>query len=147
SLPRFVGYLRLADRHFREQKPDTVVLIDYPGFNWWVARRARAYGIPVFYFVPPQLWGWASWRVKKMRRLVDHVLCTLPFEEEWYHARGVPARCIGHPYFDELAEQQLNAAFVDEQQDRSGTVIGLLPGSRNQEIELNLPVLVDAATF
>jgi lipid-A-disaccharide synthase len=97
--------------------------------------------------VPPQLWGWAGWRVKKMRRLIDHVLCTLEFEERWYRARGVPARYIGHPYFDELDEQQLNAAFVEEQQERSGTIIGLLPGSRDQEIESNLPALLAAATY
>jgi lipid-A-disaccharide synthase len=101
----------------------------------------------VFYFVPPQLWAWAGWRVKKMRRLVDQVLCTLPFEESWYHDRGVPAKYIGHPYFDELAEQQLNAAFVEEQQDRPGAIIGLLPGSRDQEITGNLGVLLDAAAY
>jgi lipid-A-disaccharide synthase len=145
NLHRFVGFLLLANRHFRERRPDAVVLIDFPGFNWWVARRARAHGIPVFYFVPPQIWAWASWRVKKMRRLVDHVLCTLPFEEPWYRERGVAAKYIGHPYFDELSEQQLNAAFVEQQLERPGTVIGLLPGSRNQEIKSNLDVLINAA--
>jgi lipid-A-disaccharide synthase len=145
KLHRFVGLALQASRFFREQKPDAVVLIDFPGFNWWIARRAKAHGIPVFYFVPPQLWAWAGWRVKKMRRLVDHVLCTLPFEESWYQQRGVPATYIGHPYIDELAEQQLNAAFVEEQQDRPGTIIGLLPGSRDQEISGNLGVLLNAA--
>ena len=72
-----------------QQRPDAVILIDYPGFHWWLARRAKAHGIPVFYFVPPQIWAWASWRVKKMRRFVDHVLCSLPFEEPWYRERGV----------------------------------------------------------
>ncbi len=141
----FVRLLRLADAFFREQRPDAVVLIDYPGFHWWLARRAKAHGIPVFYFVPPQLWAWAGWRVKKVRRYVDHVLCSLPFEEPWYRARGVAAHYLGHPYFDELAHQQLNAAFVEAQQDRPGTVIGLLPGSRNQELELNLTTLLGAA--
>jgi lipid-A-disaccharide synthase len=141
----FVRLLRQADAFFKEQRPDAVVLIDYPGFHWWLARRARAHGIPVFYFVPPQLWAWAGWRVKKMRRLVDHVLCALRFEEPWYRARGVAAHYLGHPYFDELAQQQLNAAFVEEQQERSGTVIGLLPGSRNQEVERNLTTLLGAA--
>jgi lipid-A-disaccharide synthase len=56
------------------------VLIDYPGFNWWIARRAKAHGIPVFYYAPPQIWAWGSWRIKKMRALVDHALCSLPFE-------------------------------------------------------------------
>jgi lipid-A-disaccharide synthase len=141
----FVRLLRQADAFFAERRPDAVVLIDYPGFHWWLARRARAHGIPVFYFVPPQLWAWAGWRVKKMRRLVDHVLCTLNFEEPWYRARGVAAHYIGHPYFDELSRQQLNAAFVEGQQERPGTIIGLLPGSRNQEVERNLTTLLGAA--
>ena len=60
----FLKLLFQADHYFRDQRPDAVVLIDYPGFNWWIARRAHARGIPVFYFVPPQLWGWAGWRVE-----------------------------------------------------------------------------------
>ncbi len=145
NLPRFVRLLGRAARHFRERRPDAVVLIDYPGFNWWVARRAHALGIPVFYFVPPQLWGWASWRVKKMRRWVDHVLCTLPFERPWYAARGVRAEYIGHPYFDDLREQKLDGAFLARQRARPGTVLGLLPGSRRQEVEYNLATQARAA--
>jgi lipid-A-disaccharide synthase len=141
----FVRLLRQADRSFHEQRPDAVVLIDFPGFHWWLARRAKAHGIPVFYFVPPQLWAWAGWRVRKMRRWVDHVLCSLPFEVPWYRARGVAAHYLGHPYFDELTRQQLNAAFVEAQQERPGTVVGLLPGSRKQELELNLGTLLGAA--
>ena len=86
--PTFLHLLSRADRYFRHRRPDAVVLIDYPGFNWWLARRAHFHGIPVFYFVPPQLWGWAGWRVRKMKRYVDHVLCTLPFEVDWYRERG-----------------------------------------------------------
>jgi lipid-A-disaccharide synthase len=87
----FVKLIGQAGRCFRERRPDAVVLIDYPGFNWWIARKAHAQGIPVFYFVPPQLWAWAGWRVNKMRRYVDHVLCSLPFEEAWYRERSVAA--------------------------------------------------------
>ena len=65
NLHRFWGLLRQADRFFRYERPDAVVLIDYPGFNWWVARRAKAYGIPVFYYGTPQIWAWATHRVKK----------------------------------------------------------------------------------
>ena len=61
----FVRLLRQADAYFQQERPDAVVLIDYPGFHWWLARRAKAHGIPVFYFVPPQLWAWAGWRIKK----------------------------------------------------------------------------------
>jgi lipid-A-disaccharide synthase len=142
----FLSLLARADRFFHHHRPDAVVLIDYPGFNWWLARRAHHHGIPVFYFVPPQLWGWAGWRISKMRRWVDHVLCTLPFEVEWYRQRGVQAHYIGHPYFDELPRQRLDGQFQARQQARSNTIIGLLPGSRSQEISRNLSTLVRAAT-
>jgi lipid-A-disaccharide synthase len=145
NFHRFLRLLGQASQALKEQRPDAVVLIDYPGFNWQIAKRAHALGIPVFYFVPPQIWAWLPGRVKKMQRWVDHVLCTLQFEEAWYHARGVPAQYIGHPYFDDLEAQQLNAAFVEDQQDRGGSIIGILPGSRNQEISLNLDTLIHAA--
>jgi lipid-A-disaccharide synthase len=145
SVPRFYRVLSLADQHFREYRPDALVLIDFPGFHWWLARCARAHGIPVLYFVPPQLWAWASWRVNKMRRLVDRVLCTLPFEEAWYRQRSVPAQYIGHPYFDELRGQRLDGSFVAEQRRRPGTIVALLPGSRNLELKHNTPSLLRAA--
>jgi lipid-A-disaccharide synthase len=143
--PLFLQLLSQADRYFRHQRPDAVIVIDYPGFHWWLARRAHFHGIPVFYFVPPQLWAWAGWRVKKMRRWVDHVLCALPFEEPWYRSRGVSAHYVGHPYFDELSEQALDGQFLAHQRARAGTIIGLLPGSRDQEVERNLSTLIRAA--
>jgi lipid-A-disaccharide synthase len=143
--PTFLGLLSRADRYFRHHRPDAVVLIDYPGFHWWLARRAHFHGIPVFYFVPPQLWGWAGWRVRKMRRWVDHVLCTLPFEPAWYAQRGVQAHYVGHPYFDELADQQLDTAFLDAERSRGGPVVALLPGSRTQEVERNFAMMARAA--
>jgi lipid-A-disaccharide synthase len=146
NLRAFLRLLNLAEQYFRDERPHAVILIDYPGFHWLLARRARKYGIPVFYFVPPQLWAWAGWRVRKMRRLVNHVLCSLPFEASWYHDRGVAAYYLGHPYFDELTQQQLNAVFVEREQERSGTVIGLLPGSRTQEVGQNLATLLGAAS-
>ena len=144
NAPTFLRLVSEADRYFRQHRPDAVVLIDYPGFNWWMARRAHFHGIPVFYFVPPQLWAWAGWRVEKMRRFVDHVLCTLPFEQPWYHERGVAAHYVGHPYFDELSQQQLDAQWLADQAS-DGPVVGLLPGSRTQEIHRNLSTLVRAA--
>ena len=145
SLPQFMSLISQADRYLAQHRPDAVVLIDYPGFNWWVARRAHFHGIPVFYFVPPQLWGWAQWRVKKMRRFVDRALCSLPFEEAWYRERGVAAEYVGHPFFDELPSQQLDASFLDAQRQRGGTVIGILPGSRTQEVERNFLTQLRAA--
>jgi lipid-A-disaccharide synthase len=141
NLHVFLWVLSLADRYFRHHRPDAVILIDYPGLHWWIARRAHFHGIPVFYFVPPQLWAWAPWRVKKMRRYVDHVLCTLPFEETWYRERGVDAMYVGHPYFDAVRQQRPDAAFLAQQRQRGGRIVGLLPGSRAQEVAKNFPTL------
>jgi lipid-A-disaccharide synthase len=147
SVPQFAAILRRADRFFRQQKPDALVMIDFPGFHWWLAKRARQHRVPVVYFVPPQLWAWGEWRVKKMRERVDRVLCALPFEEAWFRERGVSAEYVGHPYFDELRAQRLDPVFVADQRYRPGRVVGLLPGSRNSEISNNLDSLLGAAAL
>jgi lipid-A-disaccharide synthase len=145
NISKFRRLLSDATRFFREHRPDAVVLIDYPGFHWWLAKAARREGIPVSFFIPPQLWAWASWRVKRMRASVDHVLCNLPFEETWYKERGVAAHYVGHPYFDDLANQHLDPRFMAEQLAGTRPIIGLLPGSRTQEVEHNVPLLSGAA--
>src|SRR5262245_59943915 len=145
AIPTFHGILELTKETFDREKPDAVVMIDYPGFHWWLAGAARKQGIPVSYFVPPQIWAWAGWRVRKMRRLCDQVLSTLPFEHDWLEARGVRSRYIGHPYFDELAQQRLDEAFLAEQRQRQGTIVAVLPGSRRHELHYNVPSLIKAA--
>ncbi len=146
NLPKFFGFLDMAEREFRANRPDAVILIDYPGFHWWLAKRAKKHGIPVFYFVPPQIWAWAGWRVNKVRRSIDHVLCSLPFEPKWYHDRGVSgAVYIGHPYFDELSERVLDAGFLAEVSAPASPLVAILPGSRTQEVTRNLPVMLRAA--
>jgi lipid-A-disaccharide synthase len=147
NLVTFIRLILKADRYFRDQKPDLAVLIDYPGLHWWIARRAKVRGIPVFYFVPPQLWAWAGWRVRKVRKYFEELLCSLPFEPSWYHARGFSkAVYVGHPYFDELAERPLDSNFLGAQQKHSGALVVILPGSRTQEIVRNLPDMVRAAS-
>jgi len=146
KLPKFFALLDQAEREFRERRPDALVVIDYPGFHWVLAKRAKKYGIPVIYFVPPQIWAWAGWRVKKVRRSIDHVLCTLPFEPAWYHARGVPGAVhVGHPYFDELTERHLDMGFLAEMVGQEGPLVAILPGSRTQEVTRNLPTMLHAA--
>ncbi len=145
NIHRFWDLLKRADTYFREERPDAVVLIDYPGFNWWIARKAKANGIPVFYYGAPQLWAWAPWRVKKMRRLVDHVLCKLPFEEKWFRDRGCNAHYVGHPYYDQLAEQVLDQEMVQQYQQAPGPLVTILPGSRRQEVAHTLEPLLRAA--
>ncbi len=145
NIHKFLALASRADRYFRHHRPDAVVLIDYPGFNWWIARRAKAHGIPVFYYAPPQIWAWAQWRVKKMRRLVDHVLCSLPFEKTWLKERGCNATFVGHPFFDEVRQQQLDAEFVGRIGRDGRPLVTMLPGSRTQEVTQNLDCFLRAA--
>ncbi|NQT37657.1 MAG: lipid-A-disaccharide synthase [Planctomycetes bacterium] len=145
NLHKFWALVSRADRYFRHHRPDAVVLIDYPGFNWWIARRAKVHGIPVFYYAPPQIWAWASWRVKKMRRLVDHVLCGLPFEETWFRQRGCHATFVGHPFFDEVRRHPTDEKFVAQRKAEKGPLVAILPGSRTQEVASNLKWFLKAA--
>ena len=146
NIITFISLVFRADRFFREEKPDAVILVDYPGLHWWIARRAKAHGVPVFYYVPPQIWAWAGWRVSKVRKFVDLVLCSLPFEPAWYRARGVSQTVyVGHPYFDELTEQEPDEEFLAQQSGRKTPLLLILPGSRTQELTRNLPIMIRAA--
>ena len=128
-VPFFRRLYRSLFDVFTRRRPDLVVLVDYPGFNWWVARAARAQGIPVLYFLAPQIWAWASWRVRKMRRLVDRVICAYPFEVDWFRRHGVDAVYLGHPYFDAL--RQVKPLAPPSAPTRR---VVLLPGSRWSEV-------------
>ncbi len=141
NLHKFRRMVFDAEKYFQETPPDAVVLIDYPGFNWWIARKAKACGIPVFYYVPPQIWAWASWRIEKMRKFVDHILCSLPFEKPWYEEQGCKATYVGHPFFDEVRRRPLDQAFLDKyasEKQSGGRLVAILPGSRTQEVTHNL---------
>lgn len=142
-LWKFYQLVRKAERLFRESRPDAVVLVDFPGFNWWIARKAKAAGIPVFYYLPPQLWAWAPWRVRRMRKFVDHILCGLPFEPKWYAKKGLEAEYVGHPFFDEAAAYPLDREFCKKWLASESKIVGILPGSRHHEIEANFPLQIE----
>jgi lipid-A-disaccharide synthase len=144
-LFKFIRLAREAQWYLKNNRPDAVVLVDFPGFNWWIARGAKKLGIPVFYYLPPQLWAWAPWRVRRMKKFVDHVISCLPFEVEWYRQRSVAAEFVGHPFFDEVAARPLDRAFMNDQRDAAGAdgrIIAVLPGSRHHEISHNLPIQI-----
>lgn len=142
-IQKFRGLVRQATEQFARERPDAVVLVDFPGFNWWIARAAKQAGIPVFYYCPPQLWAWAPWRIRKVRRFVDHILACLPFEAEWYENRGVRVKYVGHPFFDEISDKTLDSSFLREQHAKTGRRVAILPGSRTHEVHSNFPIQID----
>jgi lipid-A-disaccharide synthase len=144
-LPLCRAYRRLRARLAGAERPHALVLIDFPEFNFLLARAARRHGVPVVYFIPPQIWAWRGGRVRTMRRLLSLVLAVLPFEPALYRRAGVPVEYVGHPLVDALAGAPTRAAARARLGLGADTaVIGLLPGSRRGEIERLLPVMRDA---
>ncbi len=146
-LPKLREFFRVADIAsdiFRHDRPDGVILIDFPGFNWHIAKRAKQAGIPVFYYLPPQLWAWGAWRIRKMRRYVDHILCNLPFEPQWYAKHKLDVEYVGHPFFDEVAERKLDQKFLNSWRSWDGLQVVVLPGSRSREVKSIWPMQLAA---
>ncbi len=141
QIKRFWEFYRLAVEAFRQHRPQAVILIDFPGFHWHLAKAAKKLGITVLYYGPPQLWAWARWRVKKLHRWVDHTFSWLPFEAPWLERHGCRVTYVGHPFFDEAAHHAVDAAFVARFRE-SRPLLVLLPGSRNQEVSSNTPLML-----
>jgi lipid-A-disaccharide synthase len=142
-LPALWRTLRALRARLRASPPRALVLIDFPEFNFRLARHARRLGVPVVYFVPPQLWAWRHGRVRTMARDVSRVLAVFPFEVALYQEAGVPVEFVGHPILDVLPALDRAAARADLAADGE-RLIGLLPGSRVEEVERHLPVLLAA---
>jgi lipid-A-disaccharide synthase len=143
---RFRKLLAEAKQVLLFENIDAVVLVDYPGFNWHVAKAAQELEVPVVYFMPPQVWAWAQYRVKKMRQLVDLVLCALPFERQWFKKNGCNTLFVGHPFFEEIRTKQSDPEFLEQFYARYGNapILTILAGSRNQEIHANLDDMLAA---
>ncbi len=145
-IPRIYREYRKLRRALLTEKPDVLVLIDFPDVNLGLAKRARQLGIPVVFFVSPQVWAWKQHRLPRIRRDVDRMLVIFPFEEPWYRARGVDATFVGHPLAGLPLPTVSREAFAAAHGlDVGKPWIGLLPGSRPGEIALNLPAMLGAA--
>ncbi|MCK4715800.1 MAG: lipid-A-disaccharide synthase [Candidatus Marinimicrobia bacterium] len=132
-------------RHIDKIKPDLVVVIDYPGFNLRLAKAVSKRNIPVIYYISPQVWAWHQSRIKKIKRYTKEVLCILPFEQEWFRKRGINARFVGHPLLDQITkEKNDNLQSSPIRPSSASLVIGLFPGSRLQEVQRHLPVMIDS---
>ncbi len=147
-VPRIWREYRRLRRALLTEKPDVLVLIDFPDVNLGLARRAKQLGIPVVFFVSPQVWAWKGWRVRRIRRDVDQMLVIFPFEEAWYRERGVLAEFVGHPLAELLRPSVTREAFAAAHGlDAAKPWVALLPGSRPREITLNLPEMLGAAAL
>jgi len=131
-----------ANRLLKNLKPGLLILIDFPDFNLKIAANAKKLGIPVLYYISPQVWAWRQGRVKKIKELVNHLAVILPFEEEFFKKHGVPVSYVGHP----LLDGGLSPVELKEKED-APVVVGLLPGSRDGEVARHLPVMLEAASL
>ncbi len=131
-LPTILGNLSFCKKDILAYKPDVVILIDYPGFNFRLFSFLKQHGLKIFYYISPQLWAWKKGRVKKVKQYVDRMFVIFPFEKDFYTEHGVQVDFVGHPLLDELQH-------INKQAATGGNVIALLPGSRKQEIAYLLP--------
>jgi lipid-A-disaccharide synthase len=137
--------LRNAVDYLQANTVDLVVVCDSPAFNFHIAKAAKKRGIPVLFYVAPQLWAWAPWRIYKLRRCCDRLACILPFEKEWFTKRGVPTDFVGNPLFDEIIfnPDQCYKSYGDY--NPAAPKIALFPGSRNAEIQTLWPAMQKTA--
>ncbi len=155
SLRKVRESYKRAVKALTEFSPDVLVLIDYPDFNFRVARVAKRLGIKVLYYVSPQVWAWRKGRVKTMGEIADRVAVVLPFEEEIYKAAGIPCEFVGHPVMEEIEEyenssqqsavggQNMKSVIRNLKSAIESPVISLFPGSRPNELKTLLPVFID----
>ncbi len=147
-IPRCFFFRRLLEQSvnlIKEKRPKAVILIDYPGFNLRLAARVKPLGIPIIYYISPQIWAWGGKRIRTIRELVDLMLVIFPFEEKFYKKRGIAARFTGHPImdrFESVPDKKTCREKVAPGMD--GKIITLLPGSRIQEVKRMLPVMADS---
>ncbi len=158
NLPTILRNQRRCQEDIAAWAPDRLVLIDYSGFNLRIAKWARPAGFDISYYISPQVWASRSGRVRQIRANVDRMLVILPFEEAWYAARGVNVSFVGHPLLDVVREAEEGARTQDAGEEEGPgkgrlpmpslhgrKIIALLPGSRKQEIQAGLPVMLAAA--
>ncbi len=147
-LPFFLSLLWKTRDDLRADPPDLVIPIDYPGFNLRLARYAKDLGIPVLYYIAPQVWAWHRSRMAELAQNTDHLAVVLPFEEKLFRAAGATASFVGHPLLDLPAAPQSHDAFCAANGlDASQPIVGLLPGSRQQEIRNHASLFADAAAL
>jgi lipid-A-disaccharide synthase len=147
-LPRIYAEFRKLKASIRRRKPDLAILIDFPDIHFALAKEFHRLGIPVIFFVSPQLWAWKKHRIKLVQKYIDKMLVIFPFEEPFYREHKVNAEFVGHPLADLPLPTETREKFAAENTlDPAKQWIGLLPGSRIKEIRANLPEMLKADFF
>lgn len=148
NYPRFLARLRLLRDTMRNRRPDLLIIVDYPDFNLKLAETARELGIPVLFYISPQVWAWREGRVERIASLVSHMAVLFPFEVDVYARAGVPVSYVGHPLVDDAHspfdrdEARAHLALAAD-----APIVTLLPGSRNGEIRRQLPPMLETAAL
>ena len=146
DLPHYWNVYRVLAGEISSGKYDAVILIDYPTLNLRLARQCRKHGCRVFFFISPQVWAWRKGRIKDIRRTVDKMFVLFPFEEKMYNEAGVSAEFLGHPFVETVRPTMSREEAIQEfSLDPERKTIGLLPGSRNNEIQFLLDLMIDSA--
>lgn len=135
--------LKRVKEDLTDNRPDTLILIDFPGFNLKIADFAKKRGIRVCYYISPKIWAWNQNRVYKIKKVVDHMFCILPFEVDFYKKYHYSVDYVGNPLLDAIDQHTFNDSFKQDNGLNERPIIALLPGSRKMEIEKLLPVMVD----
>lgn len=144
-LPAIISTWHAIKKYLRQTKPDLVILIDFPDTHFRIMKAAKKYGIPVLYYVSPQIWAWRAWRIKAIQKYVDHMAVLFSFEEKIYQNANVPVTFVGHPLGDIVKTSMTkNAAYDFFQLEANRPVVTLFPGSRRSELKNHLPIMVDA---
>ncbi|HUY13627.1 MAG TPA: lipid-A-disaccharide synthase [Terriglobia bacterium] len=146
GLPRAYRAFHRLLREAAIRKPNLAVLIDSPSLNMRLAKRLKRMGIPVVYFISPQIWAWKKWRLRQLPGLVDRMVCIFDFEEEIYRKVGIPVNYVGHPLVDRVQSRRSRERFFEEAGlNQALPLVALLPGSRAIELRYNLPPIIRAA--
>jgi len=138
--------MKTLEKQFEMNRPDLLILIDYPGFNLELARRAKKYNIPVLYYISPKIWAWREGRITRIKKYVDRMAVILPFEKKYYKGHGFEVDFVGNPLLDQVQPTLTSNEFkIQYGIDHDATIIGIMPGSRKQEIAKILPVFMETA--
>lgn len=142
NLRTILNNIKFCKKDILAYQPDVVILVDYPGFNLRIAKFLKKQGIKVFYYISPQIWAWKEGRVHGIKKTVDKMYVILPFEEAFYQKYDYPVDFVGHPLLDALEQRQPDGQFLQRNGLGNKPLIALLPGSRKQEIQRMLPILL-----